>query len=540
MIGLWKLPRLLAFSLAVIGGTGWLCLLLYGARNFDLPQYTGSLMFGLVAAVLGFFFLAKLPTGRWWQRIGYEIGIGLLAIALVVLLYQLAYLLTPPLDYYDFVDDTVRQESLPALTAQFPFNTNLIDNPLSAVWVLSAFAFVTLRPAARLYALLMHARKRRLFWEITYWQLMLVVLVAFLLTVLFISISSINGTGFLGNYYDSPLGWGIALLTNLIIIAGTVGILTGMALVVVMLPVSVFAYLSSRRITRRLMTLTHAASAMREGNFATRVTVIGEDEVARLQADFNAMAATLEKTLHDLAAERDAVSKLLQSRRELFAGVSHELRTPVATVRSYLESLHRQSAQNPALLSDIAIIERETLHLQHMIDDVFLLARTDIDQLSVKVTPLEISAVLERTVQAAKQQAWQSKKVEVVLDYQPQIPLIYADETRLEQVLNNLLKNAVRHTLPGGVIVLRVQPEPHTVCLEVRDTGEGIPPEDLPHIWERFYRSASARILDQGGVGLGLALVKELTEAMGGGVEVTSVLGQGSTFTIRLPRVNPQ
>src|SRR5687768_11828458 len=95
MISLWKMPRLLAFSLAALGGSVWLGLLLIGAREFDMPQYVGSLMFGLIAAVLGLFFLAKLPGGRWWQRIGYEITLGLLAVVLVVLLYQAAYWLTP-------------------------------------------------------------------------------------------------------------------------------------------------------------------------------------------------------------------------------------------------------------------------------------------------------------------------------------------------------------------------------------------------------------------------------------------------------------
>lgn len=537
LIGLWRLPQLLAFSVAAISGGCWLCLLLYGGRDFYLPQYFGSLTFGIIAAVLVLFFLTKLPSGRWMQQIFYEILLGLMAVVLVVILYQIAYWLTPPLDNYDFVTETALNQSLPSLTTQSPFNTALTENPLGTVWLVSAFAFVTVRTSARLYVMLMAVRRRRLFWEITYWQMLLVVLAVFLVTLLFFVASNIS----LNNDADaSLLGLSIILITNLIILSGALGVLTGLALVVVILPLSIFAYLSSRRITRRLLILTQATSAMRQGNYAARVEVVGEDEVARLQADFNAMAETLERTLRDLAAERDSVSKLLQSRRELFAAVSHELRTPVATVRGYLESLHRQAEQNSALRSDLEIIERETLHLQHMIDDVFLLAQTDADQLYVKAAPLEISGVLERTVQAARQQAWQSKKIEVVLDYQPQLPLIYADETRLEQILNNLLKNAVRHTLPGGVVAVKSQAEAKMICIEVSDTGEGISPEILPHIWERFYRSASARALDQGGAGLGLALVKELTEAMGGWVEVASVMGQGSTFIIRLPRVNPQ
>jgi signal transduction histidine kinase len=537
MMGLWRQPPLLAFALALLGGGGWLALMLYSVSDFAFQQYFTSLSFGLIAAVLGFFFLAKLPTGRWWMRIGYEIGLGLAAIGIVLLLYQAAYRFTPPLDSYNVVTETTESALLPSPTEQFPFGVRISQNPMGAVWIIIAFAWLTVRGSGRIYALLMAARKRRIFWEITYWQMLLVVLVVFLVTLLFMAGVGIQLTG---TDQHTTMGYGIVLGTNVIIVAGTVGIFTGVALLVVILPVSLLSYLSSRRITRRLLSLTQATSTVREGDYSARVEVVGEDEVARLQADFNAMTETLEKTLRDLAAERDAVSKLLQSRRELFAGVSHELRTPVAMVRGYLESLHRQAAENPELRGDVEIIERETLHLQRMIDDVFLLARTDADQLQVKIAPLEISGVLERTVQAARQQAWQSKKVEVVLDYQPQIPLISADETRLEQILNNLLKNAVRHTLPGGVIAVGAQAEAQMVCLEVKDTGEGIPPEELLHIWERFYRSASARALDQGGAGLGLAMVKELTEVMGGCVEVTSVVGQGSTFRVRLPRVKTE
>ncbi|MBI5931926.1 MAG: HAMP domain-containing histidine kinase [Chloroflexi bacterium] len=535
IIGLWRWPVWLALALATLLGLGWLALLHASGTEFDLPEFTGSLSFGIVATALTFLFLTRLPQGRWGHQLRYELLVALLLLVLSMGLYQLAYWVIPPLVRYDPMGGSTYGR-LPRLDQQSSDLGDLNSNPMSIVLMLNGFSLVAVRLAARCYRLMLAYRKRRLVWYITSSQLMLVVMAVLLLVILFLTLSNIR----LGNSDLSPIGRVVIVLTEGILILGTIGILTGVAILVVIVPVTVLAYFTARGITRRVYTLINVTNAIRAGDYTARALVAGEDEVAQLQANFNAMAATLENTLRDLAAERDAVSQLLQSRREMFASVSHELRTPVATVRAYLASLQRQADQNPDLKTDIDIIERATLHLQRMIDDVFLLARTDMEGLNVTVAPLEISGVLERTYHTAKQQAWQSKKVEVALEYQVQIPLIYADETRLEQILNNLLKNAVRHTSPGGVIVVGTQVEAQTVAIQVKDTGEGIAPEDLPHIWERFYRSASARASDQGGAGLGLALVKELAEAMAGNVSVTSTLGIGSCFTVRLPRVNPQ
>ncbi|MEL6309245.1 MAG: HAMP domain-containing sensor histidine kinase, partial [Chloroflexota bacterium] len=136
-----------------------------------------------------------------------------------------------------------------------------------------------------------------------------------------------------------------------------------------------------------------------------------------------------------------------------------------------------------------------------------------------------------------KQQAWQSKKVDVVLAYQPQIPLVIVDAKRVEQIIMNLLRNAVRHTSPGGLIRVSVASDTKWVCVAVHDTGEGIASDDLPHIWDRFYRSAENRANDSTGSGLGLALVQEMVTAMLGDVSVQSEVGRGSCFMVKLPRI---
>jgi signal transduction histidine kinase len=194
-----------------------------------------------------------------------------------------------------------------------------------------------------------------------------------------------------------------------------------------------------------------------------------------------------------------------------------------------------RSAQDapPALRHDLEVVEGEILRLQRLIDDLFTLSRAEVDGLAMHCEPIDVSPVVRRTVEAMAPLAWKAGRVEVVAELSAELPPARADESRLEQILANLVRNAIRHTPPGGIVAVSAYGKGDAVRVEVRDTGEGIPAEDLPHIWERFYRGENARE-DSRGAGLGLALVKELTEAMGGSVEVESVVGQGSCFVVRL------
>jgi signal transduction histidine kinase len=318
---------------------------------------------------------------------------------------------------------------------------------------------------------------------------------------------------------------------------GITAVLTVLALMIVLPPSAVISFFVSRKTTKRLATLAATTRAMREGDYSARVTITGEDEVAQLQTDFNAMAQKLEQTLRDLEIERDTVSRLLQSHRELVASVSHELRTPVATVRTTLESiLHKQTDMDALLQHDLAVMENETLRLQRLIDDLFTLSQIEIEKLTLDCQPTAVPPVVQQIVEAMAPLAWNAGRVEVVTELPGDLATICVDKIRLEQILVNLLRNAIQHTPPGGIVAvigrLEAGAELEAVCLEVRDTGNGISADDLPHIWERFYR---ARDADTNGAGLGLALVKELTEAMGGSVSVESIRGKGSSFTIKFP-----
>jgi signal transduction histidine kinase len=315
-------------------------------------------------------------------------------------------------------------------------------------------------------------------------------------------------------------------------LAGVTAILLVMA--VVFLPVAMlFSYLVARNHTKRIRELADAAGAMRGGNYSIQVPVRGEDEVARLQSDFNAMAADLGRTVRDLQTERDRVAGLLQSRRELVAGVSHELRTPVATIRAHLESARRKRSVE-SLAAELDILDREVLQLQSLIEDLFALSQAEVNKLTLDLAPLDAGEVaLERATSMAPL-AWRPGRVQVTAEIAADIPPALADRRRLEQSLTNLIFNAVRYTPPGGLVVVAVCAEPDGVRFDVRDSGEGIAPKDLPHIWERYYRGKGAA--KNPGSGLGLALVKEFTEAMGGSVAVESEVGKGSCFSIRLKR----
>jgi signal transduction histidine kinase len=246
------------------------------------------------------------------------------------------------------------------------------------------------------------------------------------------------------------------------------------------------------------------------------------------------MAADLERTLKDLQSERDRVTGLLEARRQLVAGVSHELRTPVATIRGYLESAIQPNGRRVPddLRADLETMEREVVRLQNLIEDLFTLSRTEVGRLELRLESIDAGAIVCRLTETVAPLAWGQRRVQVVAEVTPDLPAARADTQRLEQIVSNLLGNAVRHTPPGGLVAAIVGAEPAQVRIDVRDTGEGIQPDDLPHIFERYYRGRSS---EQGGAGLGLALVKELTVAMGGAVEATSTPGEGSCFTVRLP-----
>jgi signal transduction histidine kinase len=323
------------------------------------------------------------------------------------------------------------------------------------------------------------------------------------------------------------------LTLMLIPVLGGLAVVIVLALMLILPPAVLFSFWVARNYTNRITELVRAAGAMRGGNYSIQVPVQGEDEVARLQSDFNTMASDLDRTVRDLQTERDRVAGILQSRRELIAGVSHELRTPVATIRAHLE-LARRKRSISSLSAELTILEREVIRLQSLINDLFTLSQAEVNKLTLDLKPVDAGEVVRERAAAMAPLAWQPGRVQVTAEAAAGVPQALADRLRLEQSLTNLIHNAARHTPPGGVVVVAVSSEADAVRIDVRDSGEGIAPKDLPQIWDRYYQAKGAA--KNQGSGLGLALVKDFIEAMGGSVAVESVAGKGSCFTLRLKR----
>lgn len=386
--------------------------------------------------------------------------------------------------------------------------------------------FLAMRLGVRLWAYCDRLRRTRLRWALTYAQVIVVATAAFSLSFVVLILIVANAR----NFSFGPL-FAILLLFCLFV--------SIMIAFVILPPFALFSHLFIRPTTRRIEQLAAATSVLRAGNYQVRVPVEGEDELARLQADFNAMASHLERTMRELQQERDTVAALFQERRDLIANVSHDLRTPVTTVRGYLEStLSNWNGHPPQTLQkDLQVMQQQTIRLQSLIDDLFTLARVEVDRLEMRCLPTNVEALTRRVVETIAPLAWQGSRVEVHMEVAAQVPLALVDASRLEQVLQNLLHNGVRHTPPGGIVVAVVDAEPDMVTIQVKDTGEGIASAELERIWERFYRTECSRTKQpHNGAGLGLAIVKELTEAMGGNVGVTSTTGEGACFTVRVPR----
>jgi signal transduction histidine kinase len=304
--------------------------------------------------------------------------------------------------------------------------------------------------------------------------------------------------------------------------------------VILVLPIALgVGYMLARRITRRLERLTAATGDLAAGNFDQRLEIDGQDELGRLSSDFNRMAARLEERERALADAAARAENLLRANKRLVADVSHELRNPLATLRGYLEALE-QSHGSKLPATDLQVIRNETQRLTTLVEDLFTVARAEAQQLPLSITSVDVGALARELATTMAPLARREREIELITDIPSDLPLALADQTRIEQVLRNLVQNALRYTPPGGIIVITARAEAENVMLSVADTGAGIAPDELALVFERFYRGDSSRTRETGGAGLGLSLVKELVTAMGGTVHAESALGRGSVFSVTL------
>lgn len=278
--------------------------------------------------------------------------------------------------------------------------------------------------------------------------------------------------------------------------------------------------IAGARLVRPLHALTGAAQRMRDGLDSAPVPVGSDNEIGRLAAAFN-----------DMAAHR---TRLEKQRKVMVSDVAHELRTPLSNIRGWLEAAQDGLAEpDPVFVSSLL---EEAVQLQHIIDDLQDLAAADAGALRLHLEPVRVDDLLGQ-VTAAHQGLAETAGITLTVSPAAVSPLLDADPVRLRQAVSNLVSNAVRHTPPGGRVTLRSYVSGDVVAVEVADTGSGIPADEVPHVFDRFWRAEKSRSRSTGGSGLGLAIVLKLAEAHGGTADVVSTEGRGSVFTLRLPAV---
>jgi len=273
----------------------------------------------------------------------------------------------------------------------------------------------------------------------------------------------------------------------------------------------------ARTLTQPIRELTAATQAVAKGALGQQVAVRSRDELGTLATSFNQMSADL------------AHASTL--RRQMTADIAHDLRTPLSVILGYTEAL--RDGMLPPNQETFDTMHTEAQHLQRLIDDLRTLSLADAGELRLLRQPIVPHALLDRAVAAHRAHA-QERGLTLAMHASFDLPAVDVDVERMAQVLDNLISNAMRYTPAGGTITLAAEHCGDDVCLRVQDTGSGIKPDDLPHIFDRFYRADAARE-QSGSSGLGLAIAKGIVEAHGGRIAADSTLGQGTTFTITVP-----
>jgi len=324
--------------------------------------------------------------------------------------------------------------------------------------------------------------------------------------------------GIPGKLYVSPLSadgldptsphWLLAPISRFLLWGGLLAVAVALAL----------TFFLSRRILSPVKALILSTRRLGKGDFSQRIQVKDKGELGELGHAFNTMADDLERN-----------EKL---RRNMVADTAHELRTPLSNIQGYLEAL-RDGVIKPDAATTHSLHEEVTL-LSRLLDDLQELSLAEAGELKLSCQTEDVSELIERAVASVPARDG-AKEIPISTELPDKLPPVNVDSHRIKQVLRNLLENAIAHTTGGDTITVTAQQRGRWVEVSVVDTGEGIPAEDLPNVFERFYRVDKSRARKTGGSGLGLTISKYLVEAHGGSIEVQSEVGRGSTFTFTLP-----
>ncbi len=281
---------------------------------------------------------------------------------------------------------------------------------------------------------------------------------------------------------------------------------------------TVVAVMLARRITRPIAQMTQASEAMAHGDYSQRIAIGGDDEVATLGRAFNQMAQQVDRST--------------KATRQLIADVSHDLKTPLTSIQGFSQAMLDGVLRDDEERNRAAeIVHEEAGRMRALIDDLLYLSQIEAGQLPITLEPMNIDDLV---LAAARRFRYQAEAAGVQVRLALDGATVLADERRMEQVLANLLDNAIRYAPTGSEVLLRTVRLPGAVLVEVHNGGTPIPAEDLPHLFDRFYQVDRARTRD-GHSGLGLAIVRELVQAHRGEVSVQSAAGAGTVFTVRLP-----
>jgi signal transduction histidine kinase len=337
-------------------------------------------------------------------------------------------------------------------------------------------------------------------------------------------------------FLSSAIAGSVALI-NVIIVAQLMFVSTDhdlkllIAIVVFSAVITAFFSLwAAAAVAARVEEIAAGVRRLSRGDYSLRLSPDGEDEVARLMQDVDRLATRLQ-------AAEDQRAALDRERKELTTAVSHDLRTPLSSLRAMTEALTDGVVDDPAEVRRYYnTMRREVARLSRMVDDLLELSQMDAGALRLSKRRVRIQEIAAEVVDAMQATAREAG-VELSLDVDGSVPEVEVDGARVERAVFNLVRNALEHSPSGGRVTVAVVAADGHLELQVADTGDGIAADDLPHIWNRFYRAEKSRGRSGNGdgVGLGLAITRGIVEAHGGSVAAKSTPGQGSVFTIRLP-----
>ncbi len=310
------------------------------------------------------------------------------------------------------------------------------------------------------------------------------------------------------------------------------------------LPALIIAALLARYLSRRFGAITAHAAELARGNFRARLPGADTSEFGQLALTLNETAEKLQRTVEQLEREHAELEKVERVRKDFVINVSHELRTPLASIQGYTETLLDGAIDDPAHnLRFLRIIRHNAERLARITEDLLTLSRIEQKRQQFEFDSHPVSALLSDAIDLMAPIA---SKNRILLEMSPlDDAVVSCDSEAVSQILSNLIDNAIKYTQAGGRITVGAATQEGFAEIYVRDTGIGIPPEDLPRLFERFYRVDKARSREMGGTGLGLSIVKHLVAAQNGATRVESRVNEGSTFYFTLPldrtaRLNPE